>query len=76
MEYRFEEIQEMRFVVYDVDDKRQVDKVKKHDLIGQVECSLADAVTAGQKYTRTLRIPGSCEFENHIQVCHRRLKRH
>ena len=50
----------MRFVVYDVDDRRRVDDVKKHDLIGQMECTLADIFTAGQQYTRTLKVPGSC----------------
>ncbi len=49
----------MRFVVYDVDDKRRVDDVSRHDLIGQVECNLAEVVTAGQQYSRTLRLPGS-----------------
>ncbi len=61
MDYRFEEVQQYRFVVYDVDDRKHVDDVKKHDLIGAVECTLADLVTAGQLYTRTLRHQGmSC----------------
>lgn len=58
MEYRFEEIQELRFVVLDVDDKKHVDDVIRHDLIGMVECTLADIVTAGQQYKRTIRDKG------------------
>ena len=42
----------------DVDDKKHIDDVGKHDLIGQLECSLADLVTAGQQYKRTLRKAG------------------
>lgn len=62
VDYRFEEIQNIKFVVYDIDDKKKVDDVKRHDLIGQIECSMADVVTAGQEYTRTLRMPGSSEL--------------
>lgn len=58
MNYRFEEVQLYRFTVYDVDDKKHVDDVKKHDIIGTVECTLAELVTAGQQYTRTLRHNG------------------
>ena len=46
------------FVVYDIDDRKNIDIVGKHDMIGQVECTLADIVTAGQKYKRTLRDKG------------------
>ena len=58
VEYRFEEIQEFKFVVLDVDDKKRVDDVNRHDHIGSVECTLADIVTAGQQYKRTLRDKG------------------
>ena len=60
VEYRFEEIQELRFVVLDVDDRKHVDDVSRHDHIGSVECTLADIVTAGQQYKRTLRDKGTC----------------
>ena len=55
LEYRFEEIQALKFSVIDVDDKKHIDNVSKHDLIGEMECTLADIVTAGQQYKRTLR---------------------
>ena len=42
----------------DVDDKKHIDNVGKHDLIGELECSLADIVTAGQQYKRTIRKEG------------------
>ena len=58
LEYRFEEIQTIRFVVYDVDNKVRVDDIKRHDFIGEMECTLADIVTGGQLYKRTLRMKG------------------
>ena len=59
LDYRFEEVQKLQFVVYDVDDKKRVDDARKHDLIGSMECTLADVVTAGQQYTRNLRKAGT-----------------
>ena len=59
LEYRFEEIQALKFVVLDVDDTKHIDDVGRHDLIGEIECSLADIVTAGQQYKRTLREKGT-----------------
>ena len=58
VDYFFEEIQKMKFVVYDVDDKKHIEDTRKHDLIGEMECTLADIVTAGQQYLRTLREKG------------------
>ena len=58
MNYQFEEIQKLKFVVYDIDDKKHLEDTSKHDLIGLVECTLADIVTAGQEYKRTLREKG------------------
>ena len=55
MDYRFEEIQNLKFVVYDVDNFKFVDDVQKQELIGYVDCTMADIVTSGQQYTRTLR---------------------
>lgn len=55
VEYRFEEIQTLKFAVYDVDNFSRVDDTSKQELIGSMECTLAAIVTAGQKYTRTLR---------------------
>ena len=50
----------MKFSVYDVDDHKRVDDVSKHDVIGEIECCLADIVTVGQQYTRNLRHKGGC----------------
>ena len=63
LDYRFEEVQNLQFVVYDVDDKKRVDDVKRHDLIGHMECTMADIVTAGQQYTRNLRKAGTGWWE-------------
>ena len=58
LNYHFEEIQKLKFLVVDIDDKHRVEDISRHDLIGELECTLADLVTAGQKYTRTLRLKG------------------
>ena len=58
MEYRFEEIQHLRFVVYDIDDRGHIEEARRHDLIGEMQCTLADVVTGGQFYERNLRVPG------------------
>lgn len=64
LEYRFEEIQTLRFVVYDVDDRKRVEDARRHDLIGEMECTLADIVTGGQLYKRTLRMKGMCMHQS------------
>ena len=58
MEYCFEEIQHLRFVVYDIDDRGHIEEARRHDLIGEMQCTLADVVTGGQFYERNLRVPG------------------
>ena len=58
MEYRFEELQRLRFAVYDVDDRSRVNDERRQEMIGELYCSLADIVTAGEQYTRTLRYKG------------------
>ena len=49
----------MKFTVYDVDDRRHVEDVSRHDLIGEMECTLAEIVTAGKEYKRNLREKGN-----------------
>ncbi len=58
LDYRFEEVQQFKFSVYDVDDRKHIDDVSKHDVIGEAECTLADIVTAGKEYSRSLRHEG------------------
>ncbi len=58
LDYRFEEVQYLRFSVYDVDNKHHVDNISLHDFIGESFCTLADIVTAGQEYNKTLRSNG------------------
>ena len=45
-------------MVYDIDSRSAIEDVRRHDLIGELECTLADVVTAGQQYERTLREKG------------------
>ena len=66
LQYRFEEIQRLKFVVVDVDDKSRIDEISRHDMIGELECALADLVTAGQQYERSLRLNG--ETPSHLHV--------
>ena len=59
MDYRFEEIQSLKFSCYDVDDKKNVEHLAKQEVIGELECTMAEVVTAGQKYQRKLRYKGN-----------------
>ena len=68
MEYRFEEIQQLKFIVYDVDDKKRVDDTSKQELIGEIECTLAEIVTAGQRYDRKLRYKGKVDERFHFVI--------
>ena len=45
MEYRFEELQPLRFVVYDVDNDSPT--LEDDDFLGQVEVSLGNIVSVG-----------------------------
>ena len=45
MEYRFEELQVLRFVVYDVDNVSPT--LEDDDFLGQVEVSLGNVVSVG-----------------------------
>ena len=58
LEYCFEEVQELKFLVYDVDDKRRIDDTSRQEFIGETECTLAAIVSAGQCYDRKLRNRG------------------
>ena len=58
MEYRFEEVQNLQFVVYDVDDKHHVDNIEKQQLLGTMECTLAEIVAAGVQLTKPLILKG------------------
>lgn len=58
VDYYFEELQQLKFSVFDVDDRKHLDDTSRHDLIGDMECSLADIVSAGQEYRRNLRLKG------------------
>ena len=69
MEYRFEELQQLRFVVYDVDDRSHVDDERRQEIIGELSCSLADIVTAGEQYTKTLRYNGERHLTSLVNMC-------
>ena len=58
LEYRFEEIQNFQFAVYDVDDKHHVEDLSKQELLGTMECTLAEVMAAGEHLTKSLRLQG------------------
>lgn len=62
MDYYFEEVQFLKFSVLDIDDARHVDDRRRHDMIGELECTLADVVASGQQYKRNLRDKGEVEI--------------
>jgi len=66
VDYHFEEVQKFRVEVYDVDDKRHLDDLSKHDFIGEAQFTLADVVTAGKTFTR--KLTSSSEPFEHLFV--------
>ena len=54
VDYRFEEVQHFKVVIYDVDDKTQVNNLEKQDFLGVAEFKLANVVTAGKCLTKKL----------------------
>ena len=40
--------------IYDVDDKKHLDDLTKHDFIGEASFTLADVVTSGKSLTKKL----------------------
>lgn len=52
MEYRFEEMQPLRFMVYDVDNESP--SLEDDDFLGQIEVTLGGVVSIG-KVTRNLQ---------------------
>ena len=52
------------FVVYDVDDKHHVEDLSKQELLGTMECTLAEIMAAGEHLTKSLGLKG-----NHTCTC-------
>ena len=59
VDYHFEEIQQFKVSVYDVDDKKHLDDLTRHDFIGEATFTLADVVTSGTRLTKTLTSAGT-----------------
>ena len=68
MEYRFEEVQNLQFAVYDADDKHHVDNIDKQQLLGTMECTLAEIVAAGVHLTKPLGLKGGYIFCLHAYL--------
>ena len=47
-------MQNLRVAVYDVDDKKHLDDLSRHDFIGEATFTLAEVVVAGQVFKRRL----------------------
>ena len=54
VDYHFEEVQQFKVSIYDLDDKRHLDDLTKHDFLGEAVFTLADVVTAGRSLTKKL----------------------
>ena len=54
MDYHFEEVQNLRVAVYDIDDKKHLDDLSRQDFIGEAKFTLGEVVAAGQVFTRQL----------------------
>ncbi|KAL5473555.1 hypothetical protein EMCRGX_G028048 [Ephydatia muelleri] len=68
VDYQFEEIQNLKFAVYDVDDKHHVEDLSKQEVIGTIECTLAEIMAAGEHLTKTLRLNGAPSGKITIQA--------
>ena len=47
-------MQNLRVSVYDVDDKKHLDDLSRHDFIGEAKFTLGEVVAAGRVFTRQL----------------------
>ena len=47
-------MQNLRVAVYDVDDKKHLDDLSRHDFIGEAKFTLGEVVAAGRVFTRRL----------------------
>ena len=54
VDYRFEEVQNLKVAVYDVDDKWYIDDLTRHDFIGEAKFTLGEVVSAGRVFTKQL----------------------
>ena len=63
IDYRFEELQKLKFKIYDIDGASTV--LDNHDFLGEVECSLGQIVSSG-KYVVALHHPS---FKSKGQLC-------
>lgn len=62
VDYRFEEVQNFRIVIYDVDDKADINNLEKHDFLGEADLKLADVLTAGKVLTKQLMKYSSSKY--------------
>lgn len=70
VDYRFEEVQHFKLVIYDLDDKVKLDDLEKHDFLGLAEFKLADVLTAGKYLTKKLmKYSGSKHFQRWQSNC-------
>ncbi|CAB4012113.1 copine-3-like isoform X1 [Paramuricea clavata] len=56
VDYHFEELQKLKFSVYDIDDPKA--DLRKADFLGELECTLGQLVSS-QKYSKPLQLPGT-----------------
>lgn len=54
LDYYFEEVQYLKFVIVDVDTEHGTD-ISKQDFLGSLECTLGEIVSAGSEFKRSLQ---------------------
>ena len=69
MDYYFEEVQYVKVVVYDVDSEKHIGDFSRHDLLGEMEVTLAEIISAGQTLSKSLRVPGKCPKGTCVSLC-------
>ena len=68
MDYHFEEVQSIKVAVYDVDDKKHIDDLSRHDFIGEAKFTLGEVVAAGQVFTRRLTSTSKHAHDQYITL--------
>ena len=59
MDYHFEEEQQFKLILYDIDDDYHLEELYKQDYMGEVEFCLAMLLTSGSSLTLPLRKEGA-----------------
>ena len=68
MDYHFEEQQQFKLIIYDIDDDYHLDALYKQDYIGEAEFCLASLLTSGSSLTLPLIKEGTVNRSEMLQL--------